>query len=876
MRLPRWLRWRSNSELEEEFQAHLDLETQANIERGMSPEEARFAAHRTVGNLTLMAENARAADPFGWLQGLRQDFRYGLRNMLRSPGFTGIAVLSLALGIGANSAVFSLLNRMVFRPLPVLHPNQVLSANSVSGTEVAPAFSYPNYKDFRDRSRSVSGMIGYRIAPMAMSRGGSNAQLWGYMVTGNYFEVLGVKAAIGRTITSADDVHAGGHPVIVLSYGCWQRRFGSDPNIAGQTIRINGMNFTVLGVVPREFRGLELFYAPEVYVPLAMVKVIEPGNNWIDSRRAGNLSIALRLRDGVTARGAEAELNTVAAALGREYPTDNEGMRISLCPPGLAGAYLRGSVIGFTGVLLGVTGLVLLIACTNLAGLLLARASDRRKEIGIRLALGAGRARLMRQMLVESLLLSSAGAGAGLLLAWWLTGLLAAWRPPINIPLDLSSGIDIRVLLFTCVVAVVTAVLFGLLPSMQATRTDLQSALKNAVGRGARQWPMRDLVVTLQVALSVVLLAGSILVLRSLENAMTVHLGFEPRGAAIVSFDLGLHGYDETRGRAFLHRLTQKLSGLPGISAALADRVPLGLDFSRMGIVVEGQPVPKAADIPLAFSYDAAPGLFAVMQTKLLAGREIQEGDRPGVPRVSVINQAFADRFLPRTNPLGKRFKYGSASKDWRTVVGVVEIGKHFSLSESHEPAVWDALGQDYSSQITVVARSPLAEQETLNAIRRAVLDLDPQISFYQSSTLADHLRMPMLPANLAASVLGSMGMVAMLLAAVGIYGLMSYHVARRSREFGIRAALGARPADLVNTSLRRAAFLLGCGVVAGLALATAIGPLYSAVLYNINPRDPVLLGAAAVLMIAIGLSACAAPARRAVRVDPSVALRSE
>jgi predicted permease len=878
MKFPRWLRWRSNSELEEEFQAHLELETQANLDRGLSPREARFAARRTIGNVTLLAENARAADPFGRLQGVLQDFRYGIRNMLRSPGFTAVAVLSLALGIGANTAVFSLLNRVVFRPLPVIHPAQVLALNAVNGKEVVPAFSYPNYKDLRDRNRTLSGLVAYRIAPMAMSRGSSGGRLWGYLVSGNYFDVLGVKAAIGHTITAADDVHVGAHPVMVLSYQCWQARFGGDPNIAGQTVRLNGMNFTVLGVTPREFRGTELFYAPEAYVPIAMAHVIEPGSAWIDSRRSGNLFLAARLRPDVTPQRAEAELNTLAAELGREYPTDDEGMRVSLSPPGLAGAYLRGSVIGFTGVLLAVTGLVLLIACTNLAGLLLARASDRRKEIGIRLALGAGRMRLIRQMLLESLILAGAGAAAGLLLAWWLTGLLAGWRPPVDLPLDLSSGIDIRVLLFTCAVTVATAILFGLMPAMQATRTDLQSALKNTIGnRTARRWPLRDTIVALQVTLSVVLLAGSVLVLHSLQNALTVHLGFEPHGAALVSFDLALQGYDEPRAREFHRRLLDRVRNLPGIeAAALADRISLGLDFSRNGVVIDGQPLPKAADVPTVYSYDASPGLFRVMRTKLLAGREFEDRDRPGVSRAAIVNQAFVDRFLPREQPLGRRFRYGLGGKEWRTIVGVVETGKYFSLSESHEPAVWDSLDQDYSPQITLVARSPLPDEETLRLIRRAVLDLDPGISFYQAGTLTDHLRLPLFPARMAASVLASFGIIAMLLAAVGIYGLMSYHVTRRAREFGIRAALGARPADLVNTALKRAALLLGCGVVAGVTSAALIGPLYSAILYNINPRDPMLLGLAAVLMIAIGLSACAAPARRAVRIDPSVALRSE
>jgi predicted permease len=804
------------------------------------------------------------------------DVRLAIRRLLASPGFTLVAVATLALGIGANTAVFSILNRVLFRPLPLAHPAEIVALNTVAAKAVTPTFSYPNYKDLRDRTHTLAGLVAYRMAPMALSRGNANARIWGYMVSGNYFEVAGVQAVLGRTITPADDVHRGGHPVAVLSYACWQRRFGGDPGIAGQTIRINGLNFTVLGVTPPAFRGTELFFSPDVYVPMAMVRQIEPGFDWIDSRRAGNLFVIGRLQPGVTPQRAEAELNSLAVQLGREYPADNAGMGIRLSPPGLAGTFLRGAVVGFTGVLLGVTGLVLLIACINLAGLLLARASDRRKEIGICLALGAGRMRLVRQMFFESLALSAAGAGAGLMLAWWLTDAVASWRPPVDVPLDLSSGIDVRVLFFTCAVAVGTAFLFGLTPAMQATRTDLLSSLKNAGKQKTRRWVLRDVVVAMQVAFSVVLLAGSVLVVRSLQNALSIHLGFETHGAAVVSFDLSLQGYDEPRARDLQHRLIDSVRNTPGIeSAALADRIPLGLDFSRNSIYVEGKPVPKASEVPESYSYDASPALFHTMRTRLVAGREFTANDRPGEPRVSIVNQAFVDSFLPGEQPLGKRFRY-SIGKEWRTIVGVVETGKYFSLSESHEPAVWDSLDQDYSPLTAVVARSRLPEQETLRLLRKAVLDLDPGISFYQASTFEDHLRLPLFPARLAASALGSFGVLALLLAAVGIYGLMAYAVARRTREFGIRAALGARPADLLESVLKRAAVLLGCGIAAGAAGAALAGPLYGAILYNVNPRDPLTLALAAVLIVLVGLSACALPAWRALRIDPVVALRED
>jgi predicted permease len=803
------------------------------------------------------------------------DVQVAIRRLRGSPGFTTVAVLTLAVGIGANSAVFSLVSRILLKPLPVAHPSEIVSLNGSKGKKTYPNFSYLNYKDIRDRNHALSGVAGYRIVAAGMSQGGINSRLWGYTVTGNYFELLGVNALIGRTISTSDDLKAGGHPVMVLSYACWQSRFGGDSQAIGGTVKINGFDFTVLGVLPRSFGGTELFYNPEVYFPIAMSRQIEPDSNWMNRRQSENMFTIGRLRPGVSVTQAEADLDTVTAGLAREYPDINEGLHVRLCPPGLAGSYLRGAVIGFTAVLLGVTGLVLLIACTNLAGLMLARASDRRREIGIRLALGASRWRLIRQMLVESLILSVTGAAAGLLLSTWITGLLAAWHPPTDLPLDLSSGTDIRVFAFACLLAVATAVVFGLIPAVQAARTDLLSSLKNAGSQAFRRLALRDGIVALQVALSVVLLAGSVLVIRSLQNAMTIPIGFEPRGAAMVSFDLSLLGYNEARAVDLERRLLDRVRSLPGVeSAALADRLPLTLDSSGATIYPENRPDLKASEAPHAYTYEASPGYFHTMRTRLLAGRDFEARDE-GKTRIVIVNQAFVDQILGGASAVGRRFRFGPGG-DFRTIIGVVETGKYFSLGEKPEPAAWESLDQNRERSVALVARSSMPESQLLQLLRKSVLELDPSIPFYQSTTLVDHMRMPLFPARAAASALTAFGMVALLLAGIGVYGLMAYAVARRTREIGLRVALGAQSRDVLRNVLGRASILLGAGLALGIAGAIVGGPFYQAILFNVNPRDPATLALAAALMLAIGLGACLLPAQRAMSIDPSIALREE
>ncbi|HEV8146709.1 MAG TPA: ABC transporter permease [Bryobacteraceae bacterium] len=809
---------------------------------------------------------------------LRQDLVVSFRRLRKSPGFTAAAIVTLALGIGANATIFSVVNAIVLRPLAVHNPHELVFLNTrLSNKEEFPTQSYPNYRDYRDQNQSLAGLAAYRFVPISISRSGTNARLWGYEVTGNYFDMLGVQPATGRLLHPDDDLKYGAHPVAVLGYGCWQKRFGGDPSIVGNPVKLNGLEYIVVGVTPPDFFGTELIYTPDIYVPIAMQRQIEPGFEWIEERTAGNIFVVGRLKPGVTMAQAEANLSSVAARLAQTYPKDNGGMGVSLSRPGLVGSYLRGAVTGFAAVLMTVAGMVLLIACVNLASMLLARSADRRKDTAIRLALGAGRGQLIRQLLTESLVLSLAGGVAGVLLAAWLIGLFKLWTPPVDFPIIPKLIFDTRLMIFSFIASLVTGLLFGLVPALQSTRSGLTGALKSeAPTERLRRWHLRDVLVAAQVALSVVLLIGSVLVVRSLQHAMNINLGLNPSHAAQVSFDLALEGYTEKRGAEFQRRLIEKVRSTSGIeAAALADMLPLSLMINNNQVLIEGQPVPKMADRPLAAMYGASPGYFRTLGTRLLAGREFEDRDVPGSPRVAIVNQAFVKKLIRDRDPIGKRFRFSEDGK-WLEIVGVAEDGKYRSLSEGPTPVVFRPILQTENLNTTVVARSPLPDTQILDILRRTVLEMDPSISLFDAHTLTDHLSLPLFPARVAAGFLGAFGLLAVVLAATGVYGMMAYAVSRRTREIGIRMALGASAGQVLGVVMGRSGLLVGIGAAAGIAMALAAGKFFAMVLYGVSDKDPVTYAIVIGCMAFVALAACWLPARRAIGVDPSNALRSE
>jgi predicted permease len=808
---------------------------------------------------------------------LRYDVTFTLRRLRSSPGFTAAAILTLALGIGANSTIFSLVNAVVFRPFGVDRQSELVSFNIRTSKAEFPTLSYPDYKDYRDRNTVLRGLAMYRPVPLNISRSeGRNVRLWGYEVSGNYFDMLGVRPILGRTLHPEDDVRRGGHPLAVITYSCWQARFGGAPDIAGRNVKIGGLDFTVVGVTPRAFVGTELIYTPEIFVPLAMADQIEQ-SKWLDERGNDNALVVGRLKPGVSLKSAEAAINIIAAELGRKYPSDDAGVSIVLSSPGMAGNFLRGAITGFSAVLMVVAGLVLLIACVNLASLLLARATDRRKETAIRLALGASRGQLLRQLITESLLLSIAGGAAGILLAYWLVDLVNVWRPPVDVPVIPHVVMDTRVLLFTAVVSLITGLLFGLAPALQSTRASVAGALKNdAPSEKLRRLNLRDLLVATQVALSVVLLIGSILVVRSLQHALNLNLGFEPQHAAILSYDFAAQGYDEERGRQFQRRLLDKVRSMPGIEAAgIVDGLPLTLNISNSPVFLEGKQEPRASDVPLANMYFITAGYLQAMRTRLIAGRDLDRRDNKDAPLVAIVNEAFVRQLLPGENPIGRRFRHSTTGK-WIQIAGVVEDGKYRSLGEAPSPTAFEPMEQNWSPGQTLVARSPLAEAETVRLLRRAVAELDPSLTVFDDGSLANALGLALFPVKLVAVVLASFGLLAVVLAATGVYGIMAYAVSTRTREIGIRMALGAAPSEVARVVLARTALLLAVGMAIGFTLAFATGQFFGQILYGVSAHDPLTYLCAIALMAAVAFVACWVPARRAIKTDPLLALRAE
>ena len=800
-----------------------------------------------------------------------QDLRLAVRRLAKTPGFTAVTILTLALAIGANTTTFSALNRFLLRPLPVDQPKELVNVGTASITQ-----SYPDYVDLRDRNRTLAGLVAYRIAPVALSQGGKNSHLWGNEATGNYFDLLGVHAFLGRTFTQEDDQRSSPHAVIVLSYAAWQDRFGGDPNIVGKSAKLNGLDYNIIGVAPKGFFGTEILLAPEFWVPMSLEPQIEPGNNWLDRRTTHNIWTLGRLKPGVSARQAEADLNAIAAGLARAHRED-EGMRIQLAPPGLFGTFLRGPVLGFASVLVAVAGLVLLIACVNIAGMLLARAAERRREVSICLAIGASRSQLIRQLLTESLLLSLAGGAAGMLLALWILKAIAGIDLPLDIPGTTELPFDSSVFLFSLFTCVLTTLLFGLAPALQAVRIDLVPALKNQVSEHFRRVQMKDLLVGAQVMLSVILLVGTVLVVRSLQRALTIDVGFNPRHAVAVTFDLGLNGYNEERGRAFERRLNGQLASLTGVdSFALVNNLPLSLAQSNNTVYAEGKPIPKFYDAPLAHYYVAGPGYFRTMQTRLISGRDIDTHDTADSTRVAIVNEAFAKRLFPGENALGKRFRTNPESANWTQIIGIAQDGKYQSLNDVSDPAYFAARSQRYDSTITIVARSSQPPDQLVRRIQQIVATLDPTLPFFQADSLEDHMRLPLMPARIAATMLGAFGVLAIILAATGVYGMLAYAISRRTREIGIRVAIGARRSNVVQLVLRRAALIVLSASVAGAALALTLGRFFTPILYGVSPKDPATYALALALMAAIAVIACFAPTRRALRIDPAVALRDE
>ena len=811
------------------------------------------------------------------METLLHDIRFGLRQLMKQPGFAVLAIISMALGIGANTSIFSLVDTALLRPLAVKEPSQLVELYGTlhNGAEWSLQ-SYPNYKEYRDRNSVFSGLFVYRVTVSSLTVNNSSQRVWGYLVSGNYFDVLGVKPMLGRAFLPEEDQTPDSHPVAVISYNCWQHRFAGDPQIVGKTVQFNSHPFTIIGVAPIGFIGTEVAYDPEMFIPVMMAKTIEPGSTWIDKRDSNNLFTVGRLKPGVSFAQAKAALETLTAKLAQDYP-ENVGFGIRLGKPGLFIPDIANSVFAFTVLLAAVGGLVLLLACVNLANLLLARATERRREIAVRLAIGASRRRLVRQLLTESLLISLSGGAAGVFLSAAINSAVRGIHLPSDVTLLFDLRTDWRVLTFALVLSIVTGILFSLIPALQSSKPQLVPALKDESSMaGFRRSRLRNFLVIAQVSLSLVLLISAGLIVRSLQAAQKMRPGFNPENAVAISFDVSLQGYNEQRGRAFQRQVLERAQSLPQVeSAALTDYLPLGLNYNSSTVYVEGTQFTGPSNLPIAVPIDSGPGYFDVMGIPL-RGRDFRDDENKKESRFAIVNETFVKKLLNGQDPIGRRFNWHGPTDPFFEIVGVVPDGKYNSLGEDPKPAVYTPLYRDYSGQVTLVARTHSDPRQVLSALRGEVQKLDPSVSVYAAKTLKEHLGTSLFPARMAAIALGSFGVLALILAAVGIYGVMSHVVAGRTREIGLRMALGAQLSDVQKLILKQGMFLAAIGSAFGLIIALGGARMMKSLLYGVSTSDPITFTGVALLLVGIAFLACWVPARRASRVEPMIALRAE
>jgi len=871
-----FLRERVDGEFDDELHGFLEMAVAEKMKEGMSRQEALRAVRLERGSLDGTKEIVRAAGWEFFVETCWLDLRFAARVLRKSPAFTTVAIVTLALGIGANTAVFGVVNALVLRPLPVDRPNELVF---LENARYRPGHSFPNYRDLRDRNRAFAGLVGYRIAPMEMETDTGAQRIWGYLATGNYFDILGVRPVLGRFFTQSEDVHPGASPYAVLSYNAWRSRFGADSAIIGKTIRLNRLPYTVMAVAPPDFHGTELFYWPEVWVPMMMQPRIE-SNSWLENRNDWNTWVVGRLKPNISPAQAEADLNAIATEMARQYPDVNDGLQFKLAKPGLVGNMIGGPARAFAFGVLILAALVLLAACTNLASMFTARATDRERDLAVRLAIGAGRGRVVRQVLTEALLLTLVGGGVGYLLAWFLSRVLSRWRAPMDFPVQFNVNPDWHVFLFALAGAVIAGALFGSAPAWRASRTDPNAALRGTSGvcRGGR-FAFRDLLVVTQVALCFVLVSASFLALRGLQQALQMNLGFQPQHVATAAFDLGLAGYSAERGQAFQQQTLQAIQQLPGVQfAAYSNSVPLSIDQSTTSVSPADKTDPRPSDSISVAYYQVSPGFFAAMGTKLLAGREFTWHDDAKSQQVAIVNVAFAKRVLRSDHAfdaLGKRFR-GGVLAPLAEVIGVAEDGKYENLTESEQPAVFWSILQFYNSTTMLEVKSSLPATQMVPQIRQTISRLDPELPLYGVGSLEQMLGFAFFPTRAAAIALSAFGGLAIMLAATGINGLVSYAVSRRTHEIGIRLAIGARPAEVLRLVLGKTAALLAFGSLVGLTLALAAGQVISSIVYETRPHDPLAMFGVWIGIALLGLFASWAPARRALRVDPMVALRYE
>ena len=873
-------RKRKSSDFTAEIAAHLEHETERLKERGLSEVEARATARRAFGNVTRAQERFYESGRWLWWDHLTQDLRFGLRTLVKSPSFTAVAVLTLALGIGANTTIFSYVNALLLRPPTVVAAPEKLRAlwNRLPDGQYLQ-FSYPDYVYYRDHSQVFSGLVAYSSDPERVSwkTGGETGLIMGQLVSGNFFSVLGVKPILGRAFLPEEDQVPLRNPVVVLNHKFWQQHLGSDLRVIGRTLIFNGNSFSVVGVAPARFSGIEALTEPDFWTPMMMQRQIAPEMDLLANRTGYWLFVTGRPKPGVTPKQVQADLSVLEKQLAQAFPKSNKGWDAAVMPLSGLPPEFNGVAAPVTGILMAVVGLVLLIACANLANLLLARASRRTREMAIRSALGASRGRIIRQMLTESAMLSLAAGVVALGLSIFSGPLLLKLKPPMLSFVNIQLPLDWRVLAFTLLVSLLAGFAFGVAPALRSSKVDVVSRLKDeATGSPARN-RLRNVLVTGQVAVCTILLIGAGLCLRSLASASSIDPGFRVSNRLVVTLDLDILGYSENRGREFYNQVIDKVEALPGVaSASVANHLPLG--FARMATVVaiEGyQPPPGLPGIPIDYM-GVGPGYFQTLGIARLSGRDFNRQDNQASPGVVIINEAMAHRYWPGQNPIGKQINMAFGKRSPLEIVGVVATGKYRSLQEENQPFLFRPFAQVYEAQAALVVQTTGDPKPMLATVERAIQSVDPNLPVLDAETLAQYMSIPLFLPRFTGALLGVFGVLALLLAALGLSGVVAYYVGLRTREFGIHMALGAEPRDVLALVVKQGMWLTLAGVVIGLVAALGVSRVLSGLLFGVRPTDPITYIGVALVLTATMLLACYLPARRATKVDPMVALRYE
>jgi predicted permease len=811
---------------------------------------------------------------------MNADVRLALRQLRKAPGFALTAVLTLALAIGANAVVFSVLNALVLRPLNVPHPEKLFMLERAYGSETTPSESYPDYRDLRDRNHSFDSLVLYNImGGVGLDTGhGNPSVVWPYMVSGNYFDALGIQPYLGRFIHASEEHGQNSVPEIVLSYALWHSHFNGDPAAVGRTVQINKHPFTIIGVAPPDFRGTELFFAPDLWAPIVDSPQI---SDWNSLEERGNHSAWAigQLKSGVTPAAATSDLNTIANSLAKAYPKSDDGLKFSLSRPGLAGNTLGRPTRAFMLGLMLLAGLILLAACANLGSLFAARAADRSREIALRMALGSPRQLILRQLLTEAVLVSLAGGVCGMAGAVVILRTLSTWRPIPNIPINVPVNPDAKTYALAFLLAVFGGLFFGLVPVRQILSSDSWQIIRSGTTSlgSTRRFTLRDVLLGLQIAICAVLVTASLVAVRGLARSLESNYGIQPQGVMLVKTDLQMAGYDADQRVQMQKRMLDATAAIPGVAAVgYADRLPLSIGGGDSDVFTDTttdfRPRNAVAD---AQNFQVSPDYFRAAGTAFLAGRAFTMHDEDKAPLVAIVNREFARKVFGSVDrAIGGHFKFWDGGNR-AEVVGVVEDGKYETLTEDPKPAMFFSFLQHHSSDTWIVVRSQRDPQEIAAALQRSMRSLDPALPL-EIRTWNSELDSALFAARVATVSLGILGLLGAMLAITGIFGMAAYTVSKRLRELGIRIALGAGHRKVLGAALGRTFRLLAIGSIAGMILGVLATRVLSFIVYQATPKDPVILGGVILTMLCVGVVAALVPARRALAVDPMILLREE